>query len=179
MYYFWLGWGFLFVCIFLLLPLLLSELTLLKVNVACVLAENVLWKKSLFIPLLKISFKKSKKYNVFSCQSLNLCISPSLSNLLILMHGKKSLEPVSFVALYWKIILAFSRVNFRVTNGRVKPACDLQSIRRRFSDFSHQSGISSVQLSMNSLSKPAVCPKWRNLPVLRLLTSLFWTSNRL
>lgn len=135
MYYFWLGWGFLFVCIFLLLPLLLSELTLLKVNVACVPAENVLWKKSLFIPLLKISFKKSKKYNVFSCQSLNLCISPSLSNLLILMHGKKSLEPVSFVALYWKIILAFSRVNFRVTNGRVKPACGLQSIRRRFSDF--------------------------------------------
>lgn len=72
MYYFWLGWGFLFVCIFLLLPLLLSELTLLKVNVACVPAENVLWKKSLFMPLLKISFKKLKKYNVFSCQSLHL-----------------------------------------------------------------------------------------------------------
>lgn len=169
-----LGFFCLFVCIFFfLLPLLLSELTLLKVNVALVPAESVLWKESLFIPLLKISFKRSKKCNAFL---INLCISPSLRNLLILIHGKKTLEPVSFVPPYWKDHLGFQSVELR---WRMNPAHDLQYTRRRFCVFSHQSGILSVQLSMDSPSKPAVYPKWRNLSALRLLTSLFCRSDKL
>lgn len=71
-------WGVLFVCLyfFLLLPLLLSELTMLKVNVALVPAESVLWKESLFILLLKISFKRSKKCNAFLINQLEKSLNP-------------------------------------------------------------------------------------------------------
>lgn len=74
MYYFWLGLGFWFVCLyfFFLLPLLLSELTSLKINVACVPAESVLQKESLFIPLLKISLKGPKNVMLFSSISASI-----------------------------------------------------------------------------------------------------------
>lgn len=153
----------------------LSELTLLKVNVAFVSADSALWKENLFIPVLKISFKRSEEFNAFL---INLCIAPSLRNLLILIHGKKSLEPVSYVASYWKDHLGFQSGELQSYKWwKVKSAHGLRYNGRRFWAFSHQSGILSVPLPMHYLSKFAAYLKMRNLSALEPLTSLFGRSD--